>query len=61
MLHIEGASENDKQNFLGEAHMLLHFNHPNVLALAGMVTIEEPILVIIPFMENGDLQSLLVK
>ena len=41
--------------------MLLQFSHPNVLALAGVVTIEEPILVIIPFMENGDLQSLLVK
>ena len=41
--------------------MLLQFDHPNVLELVGVVTVEEPILVIIPLMERGDLRSLLAK
>jgi len=41
--------------------MLLQFDHPNVLELVGVVTVEEPILVIIPLMERGDLRSLLAR
>jgi len=57
----EDASEDDKKNFLGEAHMLAQFSHPNVLALLGVVTVGEPMLVVIPFMKNGDLRSFLSK
>jgi len=41
--------------------MLAQFNHPNVLALLGVVTVEEPVLVVIPFMKNGDLRAFLSK
>ncbi|XP_065913515.1 uncharacterized protein [Dysidea avara] len=57
----ESASDDDKKNFLGEAYMLLYFDHPNVLELLGVITLEEPILVVIPFLENGDLRTLLIK
>ena len=55
----EGASESVRKDFLGEAHMLAKFKHPNVLELLKVVTKNEPILVIIPFMGNGDLKSYL--
>ena len=58
---IEGASENDKKNFLGEAHLLLQFTHPNVLSMLGVVTIDDPVMIIFPFMKNGDLRSFLIK
>jgi len=60
-MNTEDATRDDKKNFLGEANMLLQFNHPNVLTLLGVVTIDEPVLIIIPFMKNGDLRSFLVK
>ena len=60
-INLEGASSDDKKNFLGEANLLSQFSHPNVLRLLGVVTVDEPILVIIPFMQNGDLQSFLAK
>ena len=41
--------------------MLAQFSHPNVLALIGVVTVDEPTLVVIPFMKNGDLRSFLSK
>jgi len=41
--------------------MLLQFNHPNVLGLVGIVTVDDPILVITPFMAGGDLRSLLAR
>ena len=59
--NIEGASSDDKKNFLGEANLLSKFNHPNVLSLLGVITVDEPVLVVIPFMKNGDLQSFLTK
>ena len=37
------------------------FHHSNILTLLGVVTVDEPVLVIIPFMINGDLQSFLSK
>ena len=60
-INIEGASSDDKKDFLGEANLLSKFNHPNVMSLLGVVTVDEPVLVIIPFMKNGDLQSFLTK
>lgn len=58
---IEGASGDDKDDFLGEAYLLSKFNHPNVLTLLGVVTIDEPVLVITPFMKNGDLRTFLAR
>ena len=58
---VEGASDNDKKDFLGEAHLLSQFNHPNVLTLLGVVTVDEPVLVVTPFLKNGDLRSFVIK
>ena len=55
----EGASDVVKKDFLGEAHMLAKFNHPNVLGLLKVVTRTEPILVVLPYMPNGDLRGFL--
>ena len=57
--HAEGASDEVKKDFLGEAHMLAKFNHPNVLGLLKVVTRTEPILVVLPYMPNGDLKGFL--
>lgn len=56
---LEGASEVVRKDFLGEAHMLAKFNHPNVLGLLKVVTKSEPVLVVLPYMPNGDLKSYL--
>ena len=48
-----------KKDFLGEAHMLAKFNHPNVLGLLRVVTKTEPIMVVLPYMPNGDLRGFL--
>jgi serine/threonine protein kinase len=57
--YAEGASDVVKKDFLGEAHMLAKFSHPNVLGLLKVVTRTEPILVVLPYMTNGDLKGFL--
>lgn len=48
--------------FLQEATLMREFNHPNVLSLVGIVYDEESIpMVILPFMEHGDVKSLIRK
>jgi len=47
------------QEFLQEATMMRHFNHPNVLSVVGVVFKEGRPFVLIPFMENGDLRQYL--
>ena len=58
---VEGASDESKKDFLGEAQLLSQFNHPNVLTLLGVVTTDDPVLVITPYMKNGDLHSFLTR
>lgn len=58
---VEGASDDNKKDFLGEGHLLSQFNHPNILTLLGVVTVDDPVMLITPFMKNGDLQSFLTK
>ena len=55
----DGAGEHARKDFLGEAHMLAQFNHPNVMGLLKVVTKSEPVLVILPYMPNGDLKGYL--
>ena len=59
--NVEGASDENKNDFLGEAQLLSQFHHPNVLSLLGVVTVDDPVLVITPYMKNGDLHSFLTR
>jgi serine/threonine protein kinase len=52
----------DKTDFLKEAELMKRFASPwhiNVLRLLGVVTQDEPMMIILEYMENGDLRSFL--
>ena len=38
-----GLSENDRVRFLQEAAIMGQFNHPHVVKLYGVVTVEDPV------------------
>ena len=50
----------DLENFLAEGTLMMNFKHENVLSLVGVVSVtgERP-LVVLPYMENGDLCTFL--
>jgi len=58
MKNIE--SQQQLENFLKEGVMMKEFNHPNIIKIYGVCTApgEYPII-ILPFMENGDLRTFL--
>jgi serine/threonine protein kinase len=39
----QGSSENDRVRFLQEAAIMGQFNHPHVVKLYGVVTLEDPV------------------
>ena len=51
-------SHQDLENFLAEGTLMIDFKHENVLSLIGVVQEDgERPLVVLPYMENGDLCS----
>ena len=48
----------NKEDFLSEASIMGQFKHPNVIFLYG-VTLNKPIVIVTPFMENGSLDDFL--
>ncbi|CAM9302931.1 unnamed protein product [Lampetra planeri] len=54
-----GASDRERGMFLSEAGVLGQFDHPNVLKLEGVITLNPPERIITEFMENGPLDSFL--
>lgn len=54
-----GASEKNRQDFLWEASIMGQFDNPNVIALMGVVTKAQPVMIITEFMENGSLDCYL--
>jgi serine/threonine protein kinase len=54
-----GSSESERRELLVEAAVLGQFDHPHVIQLAGVVTIGQPLLMLVEYAEHGSLQSLL--
>ena len=52
----------DLENFLAEGTLMINFKHENVLSLVGVVSVvgERP-LVVLPYMENGDMRTFLKR
>jgi len=58
---VEEMSE-DIKKFLEEGMFMINFRHPNVLSLIGVVfERKDRPLVILPFMENGNLHTLISR
>ncbi|XP_062503048.1 uncharacterized protein LOC134180007 isoform X2 [Corticium candelabrum] len=55
------ANADDRVKFLREAAINGQFRHRNVVRLHGVVTIGSPIMLVLEYMENGDLNHYLVK
>ncbi|VDO74307.1 unnamed protein product [Onchocerca flexuosa] len=56
-----GSSDKAKSDFLMEASIMGQFTHENVIRLIGVVTKNEPIMIVIEYMENGSLDQFLRK
>ncbi|VDN04876.1 unnamed protein product [Thelazia callipaeda] len=56
-----GSSEKAKSDFLMEASIMGQFAHENVIQLIGVVTKNEPVMIVIEYMENGSLDQFLRK
>lgn len=63
-IHVtEGASGNDRSDFLNEIEIMKRILDssvsPHVMVLIGCVTLQEPILLVTAFAEHGDLWNYL--
>ncbi|XP_048108390.1 LOW QUALITY PROTEIN: proto-oncogene tyrosine-protein kinase ROS [Alosa alosa] len=56
----QGATDEEKTDFLKEAHLMSQFSHPNILRLLGVCLLNEPQYLILELMEGGDLRSYLM-
>ena len=57
LLTAETCSTDEVLSFLREATLMREFDHPNVLTLIGVAIQDNLPLVVLPFMEYGDLKS----
>eukprot|EP00042_Codosiga_hollandica_P058962 m.896514 g.896514 ORF g.896514 m.896514 type:complete len:2070 (+) comp60012_c0_seq1:33-6242(+) len=55
----DGADESQKIKFLQEAAIMIQFRNPKIVELVGVVTIGEPVLICLEFMELGSLRTYL--
>ncbi|XP_062502675.1 ephrin type-A receptor 4a-like [Corticium candelabrum] len=55
------ADVNDRVTFLREGAINGQFRHRNVVRLHGVVTIGSPIMLVLEYMQNGDLKNYLVN
>jgi len=51
------ATEQDKVRFLQEAAIMGQFRHPNIVRLYGVVTVHEPVMIVLELMKKGDLKN----
>lgn len=54
-----GSSSKVRADFLTEASIMGQFDHPNVIALYGVVTRVEPVMIVMEYMEKGSLYNYL--
>uniref|UniRef100_G1LGZ2 Tyrosine-protein kinase receptor n=1 Tax=Ailuropoda melanoleuca TaxID=9646 RepID=G1LGZ2_AILME len=57
----KGSTDQEKIEFLKEAHLMSRFNHPNILKQLGVCLLNEPQYIILELMEGGDLLTYLRK
>ncbi|XP_023396034.2 proto-oncogene tyrosine-protein kinase ROS isoform X1 [Loxodonta africana] len=57
----KGSTDQEKIEFLKEAHLMSKFNHPNILKQLGVCLLNEPRYIILELMEGGDLLTYLRK
>jgi serine/threonine protein kinase len=57
----DGSTEEKRIQFLQEAAIMGQFSHPNVVTLHGVVTKDDPIMIVLEYMPNGDLRNCLLK
>ena len=50
-----GSSQKLRDDFLTEASIMGQFDHPNVIKLYGVVTVVEPVMIVMEYMEKGSL------
>ncbi|XP_041115905.1 proto-oncogene tyrosine-protein kinase ROS-like [Polyodon spathula] len=55
----KGASDLEKSEFLKEAHLMSHFDHPHVIKLMGVCLQNEPQYLLLELMEGRDLLTFL--
>ena len=53
------ASEADRLEFIREAETMLHLDHPNLVGLIGVCVQQAPWLIVLEFLEYGDVRSVL--
>ena len=54
-----GASDKNRLDFLTEASIMGQFENPNVIYLKGVVTKNNPIMIVTEYMENASLDNFL--
>ncbi|CAH3107683.1 unnamed protein product [Porites lobata] len=54
-----GSNEKNQKDFLSEASIMGQFDHPNVIALKGVVTQSRPMMILTEFLESGSLDNFL--
>ena len=57
----DGASEQNRCDFLTEASIMSQFSNENVIRLEGVVTQSQPLMIVTEFMENGSLDDYLSR
>eukprot|EP00911_Craspedida_sp_UC1_P002415 UC1_evm3s1801 len=55
----DGASSGDRTEFLREAETMLDLDHPNLVSLVGVSVQQRPWMVVLEYMEYGDLRAVL--
>ena len=58
---LKTEDEDASKEFMQEAMLMVQFEHPNVSGILGVVTVGNPALVCLQFMENGELLKFLQK